>query len=87
MAAGVGGGENALGSEEWHVQRSRGQRDPGGASQSPPNGKFYTGTTGYSVTDLRLPYLPNTISAAFQIYKKTAEINQSQVHLKVLLNL
>lgn len=62
-------------------------RDPGGASRSPPNGKFYTGTTGYSVRDPRLPYLPNAISTAFQIYKKTVEINQSQVHLKVFLNL
>lgn len=69
------------------MQRSRGQRDPGGASRSPPNGKFYTGTTGYSVRDLRLTYLPNAISTAFQRYKKIVEINQSQVHLKVFLNL
>lgn len=69
------------------MQRSRGQRDPAEASRSPPNDKCYAGTTGYSMRDLSLPYLPNAISTAFQIYKKTAEINQSQIHLKVLLNL
>lgn len=76
--------ESAPGSEKWHVQKSRGRRDTGEASRSPPNGKCDAGTTGYSVSE-SLPYLPHAISTAFQISKKTAEINQSQIHLKVLL--